>query len=176
MLEALPHDGQRHEIIDGVHYVTPSPGGVHQLIVGELYLALAPYVKANSIGWLVLSPFDIDLGDDTIVEPDLVVVPRLGAGPPVRAAPGVVPILAIEVISPSTTRRDRSVKRLRYQRAGIAEYWIVDPFSRLVERWRPSDDRPEIMMATLTWHPPGATSALSVELSPIFDEGEESSL
>lgn len=168
MLYALPEDGQRHEIIDGVHYVTPSPAMPHQVVLGELFAVLLAYLKRERVGWVILSPFDVDLGDDTVVEPDIVVFSRTGPHPPEASEGGVVPILAIEIISPSSVRRDRIIKRLRYQRAGIAEYWIVDSVSRLVERWLPTDDRPEIIVETLRWHPAGAATELSIDLSEIF--------
>ena len=63
------------------------------------------------------------------------------------------PLLAVEVLSPSTARADRTVKRRLYQRAGVPEYWIVDLEARLVERWRPADERPEVLTDTLTWRP-----------------------
>jgi Uma2 family endonuclease len=169
MFDALPDDGKRHEMIDGVHYVNPSPGALHQLVVGELYIALYAFIKREpAAGWLLLGPFDIDLGDDTIVEPDIVVLPRLGSGPPQAGAPGVVPILAIEVISPSSGSRDRILKRVRYQRAGIPEYWIVDPVSRLIERWRPEDERPEIIVESLRWSPERTSGELVIDLQQVF--------
>ncbi|HEX2778104.1 MAG TPA: Uma2 family endonuclease [Gemmatimonadaceae bacterium] len=166
MLEALPEDGRRHEIVDGVHHVTPSPGRRHQRVVVELLVVLHAWLRDNPIGEVIVAPFDVDLGDDTVVEPDIVVVPRS-----TRDARGAVaaPLLVIEVLSPSTASRDRIVKRPRYQRAGIAEYWIVDFESRLVERWRPEDERPEIITDVLHWLPSGASSTLAIPLAPIFD-------
>ena len=172
MLEALPEDGQRHEIIDGVHYVTPSPGTPHQAVVTELLVELHAYLRAEPVGWVFASPSDIELAADTIVQPDLLVLPRTGDRRPRSWTEGGLPILAIEVISPSSRSRDRIVKRPRYQRAGIAEYWIVDAESRLVERWRPADERPEIVTDVLRWHPAGASTELAIELPPIFDAGE----
>jgi Uma2 family endonuclease len=167
MFYALPEDGKRHEIIDGVHYMTPSPGGPHQLVLGELYVLIRAYVKRETLGWPVLAPHDVDLGEDTIVEPDLVVM-RRGSSLPEAGTPGLIPLLAIEVISPSSVSRDRILKRRRYQRAGIAEYWIVDPEAQLVERWTPTDERPEICTDTLRWLPDGAATELVIELQPIF--------
>ena len=168
MFYALPDDGKRHEIIDGVHYVTPSPGAIHQLVVGELHVLLHAYVRREVIGWLLLAPFDVDLTEDTIIEPDIVVMPRAGSGPPHAGTPGLIPLLAIEVISASSVSRDRILKRRRYQRAGIPEYWIVDPGSRLIERWLPHDERPEIITDVLRWTPPGASAPLDIELAAIF--------
>ncbi|NUO65055.1 MAG: Uma2 family endonuclease [Gemmatimonadaceae bacterium] len=161
MFDALPDDGRRHEIIDGEHHVTPSPGRRHQLVVVELLAALHAWLRANPVGQVIVAPWDLDLADDTIVQPDIVVLPR--------SAGDGTPLLVIEVLSASTASRDRIVKRPRYQRAGIAEYWIVDAESRLVERWRPEDERPEIITATLRWHPVRATAALEIALAPIFD-------
>lgn len=168
MLEALPHDGQRHEIIDGVHYVTPSPAPVHQYIVSELLAALIPWCKAERAGWVFAAPSDIELALDTIVQPDITIFPRTGERPPRTWADAGLPILAIEVISPSSASRDRILKRRRYQRAEIAEYWIVDPEAQLVERWTPTDERPEIITGELHWHPAGAASELVIDLAPIF--------
>ena len=170
MLEALPEDGQRHEIFDGVHYVTPSPGSPHQLVLGELFVLLHGYIKREPVGWLLLSAWDVDLGNDTVVEPDIVVVPRTGPRPSDAGTPGVVPLLAIEIISPSSVSRDRIAKRRRYQRAAIAEYWIVDPSSRLIERWTPTDDRPEIITETLRWSPAGSTAALEIDVATLFTD------
>ena len=169
MLDALPDDGQRHEIIDGVHYVTVPPGTPHQIIVGELHVALHGFLGANPAGWVLLAPWDVALADDTVVEPDLLVVTRTNPRPPDAGAPGVVPILAIEILSPSTRSRDRIVKRPRYQRAGIAECWIANTESRVVERWRADDERPEIITDVLRWQPAGAAAPLAISLAPLFD-------
>ena len=77
-------------------------------------------------------------------------------------------ILAIEVLSPSTARTDRGRKREFSHRAGVHEYWIVDHAARVVERWRPTDSRPEILSGTLTWHPEGATASLEIDLPALF--------
>ena len=77
-----------------------------------------------------------------------------------------IPLLVVEVLSPSTARYDRLVKRHRYQRAGTREYWIVDPDARLVERWRPDDERPEILEETLTWQPDPAQDPLGSSFPP----------
>ncbi len=72
------------------------------------------------------------------------------------------------MLSPSTARRDRWQKRHMYQAFGTAEYWIVDPHARLVERWCPGDERPEVCSDTLTWAPPGARAPLRIDLTLLF--------
>ena len=121
--------------------------------VQEILFAIRPYVKAHGLGITLTSPADIDLDGRSMVQPDVFVVPpghfvrhrdREPAWSDVRGL-----LLAVEVLSPSTARRDRGVKRHYYQRNGVSEYWIVDLDARLVERWRPDDERPEIVSETL---------------------------
>jgi len=82
--------------------------------------------------------------------------------------------VAIEVLSASTARADRIVKRHRFQRAAI-EYWIVDLDARVVERWRPGDRRPEVLEEKLEWRPESSVPPLSLDLPAFFREvhGEE---
>lgn len=77
------------------------------------------------------------------------------------------PLLFVEILSPSTARHDRVVKRARYQRYGV-EYWIFDADARLVERWTPDAARPEILSDALTWQPAGAPVALTIDLPTLF--------
>lgn len=122
-LDELPDDdGHRYELIDGVLIVSPSPQLPHQDMVGNLYLLLRagcpPHLK------VVLAPFRVALADDTEVQPDLMVSPREQFTR--KELPGA-PLLAIEVLSPSTRRIDLLLKRDRLQSAGAASYWLVDP-------------------------------------------------
>jgi len=77
-------------------------------------------------------------------------------------------LLAVEVLSPWTARADRLVKRRLYQRERVGEYWIVDLDARVVERWRPDDDRPEIIMDRLTWYPMPQATPFALDLVPFF--------
>ncbi|MBL0170033.1 MAG: Uma2 family endonuclease [Gemmatimonadaceae bacterium] len=79
------------------------------------------------------------------------------------------PLLAVEVLSPSTARQDRIVKRPRYQRTGV-EYWMVDLDARVVERWTPDAERPEICLIAITWQPAGAVAPLAIDLVALFAE------
>jgi len=150
-LLALPEDGLRHELLDGVHVVTPAPSYPHQSVLARLFEHLASAVRGHQ-GWQVLwSPADIVLGPKTLVQPDLFVIRHDPHSVPASWRDVGVPVLAIEVLSPSTAARDRVVKRHLYQAASVAEYWIVDIDSRVVERWRPRDDRPEVCDRLLEW-------------------------
>jgi Uma2 family endonuclease len=167
MVLALPDDGNRYELFDGELLVTPAPNGLHQLAVSRLWQALLPFVQFHGLGEIMTSPADLHLGGDQISQPDLFVIPSL---PSNRREWGGFPnpILVIEILSPGTARFDRIVKRRRFQRAGIPEYWVVDLDARAIERWRPADERPEILDEQLTWHPAGAAQDLTIELPRFF--------
>ena len=79
-------------------------------------------------------------------------------------------LLAVEVLAPSTARADRQVKRRKYQRQGVPEYWIVDLDARLVERWRPGDERPELLEGRLEWQPALTAPPLVLDLDMFFAE------
>ncbi len=163
---ALPDDGQRHELFDGELIVSPAPKYRHQDILLELVLRFGNYSRTHKIGKLLTSPADLPLRGGQVAQPDLFVLPHGQFAQDWSDAP--VPILVIEVASPSTVRYDRGLKRRAYQDAGVAEYWIVDPEARLVERWRPDDTRPEILLQQITWQPDLAVEPLTLELSEVF--------
>ena len=167
-VRALPDDGLRYELVDGELLVTPSPGWTHQSAVAALFRRLDEYVGSNALGWVRFAPADISLGEDEVLQPDLFVIPAAlnpRSWQEVRAL-----LLVIEVLSPGTARYDRLVKRRRYQRAPVPEYWIVDLDARLVERWKPEDTRPEILTEILEWTPASGLKPLEIELPGFFAE------
>lgn len=167
----------RYELIDGellVSFGSSEPGVMnaptreHQRAVRELLRLLDDHVRMIGLGEALSSPADLELEVGTIVQPDVFVLslPADGDG---GGWDGVTSLhLAIEVLSPSTARYDRVLKRRFYQRIGVPEYWIVDIGSRVVERWQPSDERPEVLDGTLTWHPPGMSEPLTLDLEAFF--------
>lgn len=167
-LLALPEDGLRHELLDGVHVVTPAPRFPHQAVLGEFSYALRSGLEGCATLMLLTSPADIVLGPRTLVQPDLFVVRRPADVQRALWKDVGVPIVAIEFLSEATAARDRGAKRRLYQQAGVAEYWIVDLDARLVERWRPADDRPEIANATLHWDPGTDTQPIVLDLGDLF--------
>ena len=132
----LPDDGKRHEIIDGEHYVTPSPNTKHQAIVGNLHASMEIYAKRAGIGRMFVAPFDVFFSNINVVEPDLLYIARdrfdVLTAAHVRGAPD----LAVEILSPSTRRTDEITKRKLYERFGVAEYWVVDPELDTVKIYR----------------------------------------
>ena len=129
-LEAMPDDGHRYELIDGALIVTPSPRFRHQDAVANLHLALH---GAAIEGLKVLfAPFDVALSENTVIQPDLLVAPREAFS--AKDLPAA-PLLAVEVLSPSTRGVDLLLKKERLQRAGCAHYWVVDPAEPSVLAW-----------------------------------------
>jgi Uma2 family endonuclease len=162
--------GTRYELVDGELLVTPAPTGVHQIAVLVLCGALYHYVRGEKIGLAAMAPRDVDLEAERSVQPDVFVVPpeevaRFRSGDPVERL-----VLAAEVLSPSSARGDRVRKRALYQRNRVSEYWIVDPDARVIERWRPDDDRPEVLATRIDWLPVGASAPFTLDLVAYFAE------
>ena len=124
-------DDKRWELIDGVPYAMSAPNQSHQEICVQLLRIIANFLVGKTCKVFV-APFDVrlnvDTGDDTVVQPDLLVVCDRSKldGTSVLGAPDLV----IEILSPSTSMRDRVLKLRRYLQAGVREYWIVEPESQ----------------------------------------------
>ncbi len=168
MVRALPDDGNRYEVVDGELLVTPAPRLRHQEAVMELMFMVRPYVHGHGLGCALASPADIEFDPRTLVQPDLFVAPLVAGRRPREWSEIKQLLLAVEVLSPSTARADRTVKRRRYQRHAVPQYWLVDLDARLVERWRAEDDRPEIVTDMLLWHPDPNVPSLEIELPRFF--------
>ena len=170
MVHALPDDGKRYEIIDGELFVTPAPSFDHQDTAFLLARRLHAYLATQRVGHMFMAPTDVIFGPRTLVQPDVVVVPLNAGKRPRTQAEAGKPVLAIEIVSPGSARTDRVRKRSLYQREGIPEYWIVDPDARVIERWRPADSRPEILVDRMTWQPDGTTEPMTIELAAFWEE------
>lgn len=167
MARALPDDGNRYEVLDGALFVTPAPSWRHQRIAGTLYMELRGYAERHRIGWVQHAPADVQFSPRRLVQPDVLVAPW-GDREPASWRDVHRLLLAIEVLSPSTARADRHVKRRLYQDEGVAEYWIVDPDARLIERWRPQDTRPELCDGSITWAPRDDVPPLTIAFETVF--------
>jgi Uma2 family endonuclease len=124
----FPDDGKRHELIDGEHYVTPSPNRKHQKVSGNLFLLIGAWLEQHPIGQIYYAPFDVIFSMFDVVEPDLLYMSNERAAQVltdtnVKGAPELV----IEIGSKGTRRRDETIKRRLYERSGVSEYWVVDP-------------------------------------------------
>jgi Uma2 family endonuclease len=108
---ALPDDGKRYEIVNGVLYMTPSPTGPHQDAVGRFYAYLLTHVETSGLGKIRIAPFDVELAPDVVVQPDVLVVLKANSDKITKTRIIGAPDLVIEVSSPSTVGYDRREKQ-----------------------------------------------------------------
>jgi Uma2 family endonuclease len=131
-LISLPDDGRRYEIIEGELYEMPAPNLVHATVVMNCIALLLPIVSALD-GRVFTAPLDVFFEGADPVQPDIVVILPGWPGNLAPRGPEGAPDLLIEVLSPANRGHDVLTKRALYARAGVREYWIVDPVSRGVE-------------------------------------------
>lgn len=129
-LPGMPDDGNRYEIVDGSLIVTPSPIRRHQRAVVALTRHLADACPPDLE--VLVAPYDVRISATTVLQPDVLVAPRDDADQ--RQLPGP-PLLAVEVLSPSTRLIDLGLKRARYESAGCPAYWVVDPSVPSLTAW-----------------------------------------
>src|SRR5688572_8235320 len=133
----FPDDGKRHELIDGEHFVTPSPNRRHQELLGRLYLAIASHLSNRRyLGLVFLSPFDVVFTKFDVVEPDLLFVAGDQLDILTKQNVQGPPALVVEILSPGTRRKDERLKRDLFERGGVREYWLVDPDDDTVRVFR----------------------------------------
>ena len=129
-LLARPDDGKRYEIIEGVLYEIPGANAEHALAIINLVALFLPIVRAVG-GTILTAPFDVFFLGANPVQPDILVLLPAGAVLRRRGVEGA-PDLVIEVLSPSNRGHDLLTKRALYGRAGVREYWVVDPVARTI--------------------------------------------
>lgn len=156
-------DGLRHELIDGEHFVTSSPATRHQQLVGRLHFEIELCLRAHPrAGQVFVAPLDVILSPHDLVVPDLLLIADdqkdILTAKNVQGAPALV----IEILSPSTRKRDLGIKRQLFRRAGVREYWIVDGELNRVEIHRRSADGALAVAARLE------AKAGDVLTSPLF--------
>ena len=158
--------GERWELVDGEVLVTPGPHWRHQDLVGVLYVRVFEYLSKTGVGRAYVSPLDVRLEPGLVLQPDVFAVPagHLGSGNDVVSKL----LLAVEVVSPSSSRADRITKRPSYQRNRVPEYWIIDSGSQTIERWQPDDERPAVLAESLNWHPADASEPFELDIPAYF--------
>jgi Uma2 family endonuclease len=170
-------DNERWEIIDGHAYnMTPAPGTNHQLISTELVVQLSKHFE-NDPCRVIAAPFDVRLpmGKQkekeitNVVQPDISII--CDPGKLDRKGSLGAPDLIIEIISPSTTAKDKKEKFFLYEQAGVKEYWLVYPDNKIIEVFTLDDSgrygRPEIYGDSDSI-PLTAINGITVDLQPIF--------
>lgn len=172
MLDDLPDDGNRYELLEGMLLVTPAPSLTHQIVATHLAFilmtALADGPKAH-----VVAVGALQRGENTQLQPDVLVFPA--SFPPDtdwRTIQGWW--LAVEVMSPSSRIYDRVVKRDAYLALGVEEYWVVDVRDRSIEVWKRGATASERAEGSLTWRPKALGTGVVVSLDELFrDVGED---
>jgi Uma2 family endonuclease len=132
--QQFPDDGKRYEIIEGEVYVTPAPSADHQRVLRDLVLMVAPWVEKKKLGEIFFAPFDVVMDQTNVVQPDLVFIAKEHAD---RIAHGLTgsPELAVEILSPTTRKRDRTIKLRTYEQHGVGHLWLIDPESHDLEEY-----------------------------------------
>lgn len=132
----FPEDGQRHEIIDGEHYVSPAPTPKHQRVSMKLSSRLHVFAEENRLGEVFPAPTDVLLSRHDVLQPDILFISnqraRIVTDKNIQGAPD----LAVEILSESTRKLDEQIKLARYELLGVSETWIVDPLANQVHVFR----------------------------------------
>lgn len=130
----IPADRKRHELIDGRHFVNPAPSPYHQTVSRRLLFELMRLIEKSGLGEVFDAPIDVHLGPGTVVQPDLVVLRNRNRSIVGDKKLTGVPDMLVEILSPSNRAYDRRTKRDRYERAGVREFWLVDPETHTIEQ------------------------------------------
>jgi Uma2 family endonuclease len=138
----FPEDGERHELIDGEHYVTPSPNTKHQAVSGNLYFLVRSWLKDHPVGRIFYAPFDVVFTQFDVVEPDLLYMSSERAAE-ILTSKHVTgsPEIVVEIGSHATRQRDETIKLRLYERSGVSEYWVVDPELDRIRVYRSDEGR-----------------------------------
>ena len=167
---AVWNDGQRYELLLGsVKLISSSPNVRHQIVSGNLTFQIHPLLKANAIGEIFYAPIDVYLSDDTVVQPDIIVV----CDPKKIVKKGCVgaPDLVIEILSPSTSKTDWRDKYQLYEATGVREYWIVNPDENLLHAFRLIDGKFQLhgTFSSEDTLSIGIFEDVSIDLSHVFE-------
>jgi Uma2 family endonuclease len=138
---ALPEDGKQYDVIDGELTMTPAPRPRHQEVLLALSTRLLLFVNDNSLGKIYIAPIDLALSLVDVVQPDVLFVAKNRMRIVAEKNIVGIPNLIAEIVSPSSSRRDREEKVNLYQRYALPEYWIVDPETGTVEVYLYAESR-----------------------------------
>ncbi|MGH9527129.1 MAG: Uma2 family endonuclease [Terriglobales bacterium] len=168
-LLAWPEDQVRHELIDGEHFMSPSPLVRHQRISRRLLVALEAWNQEARAGEVLYAPTDVIFSPSDVVVPDLLFVSVARAAIVGEKNIQGAPDLLVEILSPATRGRDLGAKLRLYERFGVREYWIVAPDANTMTVHRPETPgtRPQLLTAAGTVTSP-VLPGLALSLAAIF--------
>lgn len=125
-------DDERYELLNGELILSPSPKEIHQYISSILHIMIGTFVRERSLGKVYFSPFDVVLSDTNVVQPDILFISNERADIITSDNVQGAPDLVVEILSPATAERDRTVKLELYAQYGVKEYWLVDPDAKTI--------------------------------------------
>ncbi|MFB9276524.1 Uma2 family endonuclease [Cohnella cellulosilytica] len=141
---AMPDDGNRYEIIDGVlEMMSPGPTKIHQGVSRELLFILLQSCRSEYE--IYYAPFDVILSRTTVLQPDIIMIHRSRLEIVKKHGVEGAPDLVVEILSPGTRKRDKVVKAAAYAKHQVPEYWLVDPEARTLEQYRLDGERYELV-------------------------------
>ncbi|HKN67731.1 MAG TPA: Uma2 family endonuclease [Gemmatimonadaceae bacterium] len=164
-LHRLPDDGNKYELIRGELFVTPPPSVDHEEVLARLSALLTTYVEQHSLG-RVYHPRAVIRFEGSEAEPDLMVrhVPHGARGNAWEKLPP--PRLVIELLSPTTRRRDLVAKREYYLDAGVGEYWVIDSERREIHVIRREEEE-SVARESLEWRP-STVPPMTLDIATLF--------
>jgi Uma2 family endonuclease len=167
----LPDDGNRYEVIAGELYVTPAPGSIHQVVSARFFTELRVFAtNQHDLGEVLYAPLDVIFSEGDYVQPDIVFLRKDHEHYRTKRGIEGPPDLVVEILSSTTARQDRGIKRERYALFGVPEYWIIDVDARRVEVYRLQDDpdQPTIVADRLTWQPVEGGPVLELNVAELL--------
>jgi Uma2 family endonuclease len=167
----LPDDGNRYEVIAGELYVTPAPGSIHQKVSARIFTELRVFAtNRHALGEVLYAPLDVIFEDGDYVQPDLVFLRKERGHLLTERGLEGPPDLVVEILSPTTARQDRGIKRDRYAHFGVPEYWIVDTDQRRVEVHRLAEPMslPMVVTDRLAWQPVDGGPVLELNVAELL--------
>jgi Uma2 family endonuclease len=169
----LPDDGNRYEVIAGELYVTPAPGSIHQKVSARFFTELRVFAtNQHALGEVLYAPLDVIFDDGDYVQPDLVFLRKERGHLLTERGLEGPPDLVVEILSPTTARQDRGIKRDRYAHFGVPEYWIVDTDQRRVEVHCLTDSPslPRVATDRLMWQPVEGGPILELNVAELLTD------
>jgi Uma2 family endonuclease len=127
------NDDKRYEIIEGELIMNPAPSSKHQIIINNLGYFITDFVKKNNLGQVIYSPYDVILDSNVVVQPDILYISKENIKNIKKRGLFGSPDLVVEIVSPSSLKRDTEDKRNIYKKYGIKEYWIIFPNEEIIE-------------------------------------------
>jgi len=133
---AVPEGGPRYQLIEGEMHLAPAPNRFHQHISRNIEFILLKYLEKHPIGEVYDAPFDVELTDINVYQPDIVFISDAHRSILTEQGAAGAPDFVVEILSPKTAEMDKGTKREVYSRCGVEELWIVDPDAKRIHVYR----------------------------------------